>query len=109
MSRDQKPFIDPVILITLGLVLLTVAVVMIVFQSNSNAVNIANDSGTMSQLLVAFITGLTTGGLSCLAIQGGLLASSLAHQIEQDYLEQASQVVPKKQRSKRIQAISSYS
>ncbi len=104
MSRDQKPFIDPVILITLGLVLLTVAVVMIVFQSNSNAVNIANDSGTMSQLLVAFITGLTTGGLSCLAIQGGLLASSLAHQIEQDYLEQASQVVPKKQRSKRIQA-----
>ena len=35
-------------------------------------------------LLVAFITGLTTGGLSCLAVQGGLLASSLAYQIEQD-------------------------
>jgi uncharacterized protein len=29
---------------------------------------------------IAFITGLTTGGLSCLAVQGGLLASSLAHQ-----------------------------
>lgn len=38
----------------------------------------------MEQLLIAFITGLTTGGLSCLAVQGGLLASSLAHQIELD-------------------------
>src|SRR5512143_2809011 len=36
-------------------------------------------------LLLAFITGLTTGGLSCLAVQGGLLASSLAYQIEQAY------------------------
>ena len=35
-------------------------------------------------LFIVFITGLTTGGLSCLAVQGGLLASSLAHQIEQD-------------------------
>jgi uncharacterized protein len=38
----------------------------------------------MYQYLLAFITGLTTGGLSCLAVQGGLLASSLAHQVEQD-------------------------
>ncbi len=38
----------------------------------------------MTEIFVAFLTGLTTGGLSCLAIQGGLLASSLAHQIEQD-------------------------
>ena len=35
-------------------------------------------------LLVAFLTGLTTGGLSCLAVQGGLLASTLAYQVEQD-------------------------
>lgn len=35
-------------------------------------------------LWVAFITGLTTGGLSCMAVQGGLLAGSLAGQIEQD-------------------------
>jgi uncharacterized protein len=104
MSRNRKPSIDPVLLITLGLVLVTVAVGMIVFQPDSNAVNIANDSGTMSQLVVAFVTGLTTGGLSCLAVQGGLLASSLAHQIEQDYLEQTSQAVHKKQRGKKIQA-----
>jgi sulfite exporter TauE/SafE len=38
----------------------------------------------MNQIIIAFITGLTTGGLSCLAVQGGLLASSLAHQIEKD-------------------------
>ena len=35
-------------------------------------------------LIVAFITGLTTGGLGCLAVQGGLLTSSLAYQVEQD-------------------------
>jgi sulfite exporter TauE/SafE len=103
MSRIQKPSIDPVILITLGLVLVTIAVVMIVFESDATTVNIANDSGTMSQLIVAFVTGLTTGGLSCLAVQGGLLASSLAHQIEQDYLE-AVQVERKKQRVKKTQA-----
>ena len=43
----------------------------------------------MNQLFVAFITGLTTGGLSCLAVQGGLLASSLGRQLEQDMLNQS--------------------
>jgi len=38
----------------------------------------------MLEFVVAFVTGLTTGGLSCLAVQGGLLASSLAQQVEQD-------------------------
>ena len=42
----------------------------------------------MSNILIAFITGLTTGGLSCLAVQGGLLASSLAQQLEQQYQNQ---------------------
>jgi sulfite exporter TauE/SafE len=40
----------------------------------------------MQQYFLAFVTGLTTGGLSCLAVQGGLLASSLAHQVEQDVM-----------------------
>jgi len=44
----------------------------------------------MNQYLIAFITGITTGGLACLAVQGGLLASSLAHQIEQDMLGQSA-------------------
>lgn len=34
----------------------------------------------MNQVWLAFITGLTTGGISCFAVQGGLLASSLGHQ-----------------------------
>jgi uncharacterized protein len=38
-------------------------------------------------IAIAFITGLTTGGLSCLAIQGGLLTASLANQLEQDMLK----------------------
>ena len=37
-------------------------------------------------IIIAFVTGLTTGGLSCLAVQGGLLAASLARQLEQDML-----------------------
>lgn len=38
----------------------------------------------MLDIWIAFITGLTTGGLSCMAVQGGLLTSSLANQIEKD-------------------------
>lgn len=34
----------------------------------------------MNQIWLAFLTGLTTGGISCFAVQGGLLASSLAKQ-----------------------------
>lgn len=48
-------------------------------------------------LLLAFITGLTTGGLSCLAIQGGLLAGSMAHQIEKDL-----QNAPKTRKARRV-------
>ncbi|HMB22174.1 MAG: hypothetical protein ACM33V_12770, partial [Chloroflexota bacterium] len=91
MSKNTKLSIDPVILVSLGIAIVTIAIVMIVSQTDSQTVGIANDSGVLSQLAVAFVTGLTTGGLSCLAVQGGLLASSLAHQIEQDYLEQSAQ------------------
>jgi uncharacterized protein len=38
----------------------------------------------MIDIWIAFITGLTAGGLSCMAVQGGLLASSLANQLEKD-------------------------
>ena len=104
-SKKQSQFIDPVVLVALGIALVTIAVVMLVFQSDSRTVNIANDSGTMNQLIVAFVTGLTTGGLSCLALQGGLLASSLAHQIEQDYVQQAARAHTHKQRGKKTQVL----
>ena len=103
--RNQKPSIDPVILIALGIALVTIAVLMAVLQPKTNSVNIANSSGVLSQLAVAFITGLTTGGLSCLAVQGGLLASSLAHQIERDYLEQAAHAQAQKQHGKKNQPV----
>lgn len=96
MSRNQKPPVDPVILVMIGIVFIAVAIGLAVVQSGPNSGTVANDSGTMSQLLVAFVTGLTTGGLSCLAVQGGLLASSLAHQIEQDYVQQAAHHQPRK-------------
>jgi len=46
----------------------------------------------MYQVLIAFVTGLTAGGLSCLAVQGGLLASSIAHQVEQDVDRQGDEL-----------------
>jgi uncharacterized protein len=36
----------------------------------------------MNQYFLAFITGLTTGGISCFAVQGGLLTSALATEEE---------------------------
>ena len=50
----------------------------------------------MNQIFVAFITGLTTGGLSCLAVQGGLLASSLENQLEQQLDQQIEQELAKR-------------
>ena len=95
MSKQQsKSSIDPVIVITIGVVFIGIALALVTFQSGASS--ISNNSSAASQLMVAFITGITTGGLSCLAVQGGLLASSLAHQIEQDYVGQVSSKNPKK-------------
>jgi sulfite exporter TauE/SafE len=102
MSGKQRPGIDPVILVALGIGFITMAVVMLALQNQGEpGLTISASSGFSGRIMVAFITGLTTGGLSCLAVQGGLLASSLAHQIEQDYLELSTQ--PKK-RGKKQQA-----
>jgi len=77
-------------MIALGVGLIIVAVVMLALQNRSDqALAISAGSGFSGRLMVAFVTGITTGGLSCLAVQGGLLASSLATQIEHDYLEQS--------------------
>ncbi len=53
---------------------------------------------------LAFITGVTTGGLSCLAVQAGLLATSVARQAETDVATQLSikhVVAQRKKRSNR--------
>ena len=36
----------------------------------------------MNPIILAFITGLTTGGISCIAVQGGLLASAISQKKE---------------------------
>lgn len=41
-------------------------------------------------LWAIFLTGLTTGGLSCLALQGGLLASSISNQKKRELVTQVS-------------------
>jgi uncharacterized protein len=91
MSKQQNRPVDPVIVVMLGVVLVAVAIGLFTFRANPPSSNSIGSSGVMGQLTVAFITGITTGGLSCLAVQGGLLASSLAHQIEQDYVGSATQ------------------
>ena len=91
MSKKQNQPVDPVIIVMLGVIFVAVAIAIFVFQPTSNSINIAADASVVSQLMVAFITGITTGGLSCLAVQGGLACHSLAHQIEQDYVEQSTQ------------------
>lgn len=88
MSHQRKPALDPVILVALGVGFITMAVVMLALQNQGGrSIAIGSGTGLSGRIMIAFVTGLTTGGLSCLAVQGGLLASSLAHQIERDYLE----------------------
>lgn len=41
----------------------------------------------MQTIWLAFLTGLTTGGISCLAVQGGLLASSVSQTTETGLLD----------------------
>ena len=55
-------------------------------------------------LSLAFITGVTTGGLSCLAVQAGLLSTSVARQAETDVATQLAVkhvVAQRKKRSNR--------
>lgn len=51
----------------------------------------------MNQLMVAFITGLTTGGLSCIALHGGLLASVILDE-EKEYLKERKESLRPKAR-----------
>jgi len=53
----------------------------------------------MNDIMIALVTGLTTGGLSCLAVQGGLLASSLASQVELDIQNQPAAVGKKQKKT----------
>ena len=58
----------------------------------------------MINIFLAFVTGLTTGGLSCLAVQGGLLAGSLAGKIEKDIQGRPAPSRSQKRRSSKPEA-----
>lgn len=68
----------------------------LVVQNPSPIVQVAPENPEQKNNLdfniwIAFITGLTAGGLSCMAVQGGLLASSLANQVEHEMQNQSKQ------------------
>jgi sulfite exporter TauE/SafE len=91
-------------MVALGAGLMILAFFLMVFPGqNSASVTFDANSGALGQLLGVFVTGLTTGGLSCLAVQGGLLASSLAHQIEADMLHQPAPVPAARPKSRKRQ------
>jgi len=50
-------------------------------------------------IFIAFITGLTAGGLSCFAVQGGLLSGSIAQQVEARLRAKGAQPAMQKGRS----------
>ncbi len=61
--KKQSQIIDPVILVTLGIVLVTIAIMLVIFQSDSKAVSVSNNSSAMSQLLVYTLLGALLGVL----------------------------------------------
>lgn len=62
-------------------IILLIAGVYLIFIKSNFASQIKNVDST--NFLVIFITGLTVGGLTCLAVQGGLLASVIAEREEE--------------------------
>ncbi len=59
----------------------SITIIFLLFKIYSPQINITETNTT--NLLPIFLTGLITGGLTCLAVQGGLLASTIASQEEQ--------------------------
>src|SRR5713226_720088 len=58
-------------------------------------------AGPEANIGLAFVTGLTTGGLSCLAVQAGLLAASVAQQAETDVAAELA-AKPELRQTKRV-------
>ncbi len=88
LSNNRKNKIDPVFVMMAGVALVAIALIILLLPPDQEVAPANVFAGPLGQLSVAFVTGLTTGGLSCLAVQGGLLASSLARQIEVDLFNQ---------------------
>lgn len=57
--------------------------IILLRNSDSSAPTMSGQAGTNVNLLAIFLTGLLTGGLTCLAVQGGLLAATIAQREEE--------------------------
>ncbi|MBK9209709.1 MAG: sulfite exporter TauE/SafE family protein [Anaerolineales bacterium] len=64
-SKEQKPAINPVVIVVLGVAFIAIALILFVFP-NGQSLNLNAGAGSWSQLVVAFITGITTGGFAAL-------------------------------------------
>ncbi len=71
-GKDFLKFL-PIVILAVG--------AFLVFKNFNFASQVQNVGST--NLLVIFLTGLTVGGLTCLAVQGGLLASVIAEREEE--------------------------
>ncbi len=67
----------------------TLGVIGILFVITKFSGNISSGGGQSTSLLAIFLTGLLTGGLTCMAVQGGLLAATLAQREEERLKEKA--------------------
>lgn len=80
-SRDVTVTIKPNQLALAGALALAILLLFLGFITVSQDVPIGGANA--SSLLIVFLTGLTAGGLTCLAVQGGLLATAIAqHETE---------------------------
>jgi len=82
--ETQKPQASAIDFLKILPILLLVAAVYLVFKRFNFSPPIQNTESL--NLWVIFVTGLTVGGLTCLAVQGGLLASVIAAREEESAL-----------------------
>ncbi|MGH2732156.1 MAG: hypothetical protein ACRDJG_04295 [Actinomycetota bacterium] len=63
---------------------LLIGIVALVVVSAAFSPAVADSEAGRANLLLVFLTGITAGGLSCLAVQGGLLVTAVAQREDSD-------------------------
>ena len=73
-------------------IIIGIGIVLVIFSLLSTFIRVPSAGrGTNINLISVFLTGLLTGGLTCLAVQGGLLAATIAQREEQRLKEKAQE------------------
>lgn len=81
MNEKPSKFLVYSLLVSLGLV--AYLLYKMTFPSDSIGEKVAVEGSNTINLWAIFLTGLITGGLTCLAVQGGLLAATIAQRQEE--------------------------